>query len=152
MNHVEQFVPSYTDHTYAWDAALWAEKDSVPTFTYDRTEAMNALLDAYNEVKEDGPCDHDGEPISLATLTMAGNFLLQIPLGIPLPDPDPSPHGSMRFIWYKSPRHRLTIDVNGSGEVVYAALLGRFKKARGTTIFVDSVPPEILQLVMRVLG
>jgi hypothetical protein len=146
------FVPSYVDtEDFYNEESSFVSIEEIPTFTYDRWEALDVLFDAYNEA-----CDCDGDEeneyvVSSDLLETACRFLLAVPLGTPLPEPDFLPNESVAFVWYAASRRRLTVAVSEDGALAYSALLGRYKKAKGTAIFIDAVPEEVMRLVDRVM-
>lgn len=147
MPLLDAFVPS------ASIDAEWMDDDrnAVPALTFDRTDAIDAVLDAYHEA---ATFNWDGEgalAVPVAALERACRFVVALPDGTPEPEPDPSPHGSILFSWVGAPRRRLTVDVSASAEIAYAAMLGRDRR-RGTDTFTDRVPSDLLHLAAQVVG
>lgn len=89
-------------------------------------------------------------PITSATYHFAFRFLESLPLGFALPSVGVEPDGQVTFEWYRNPRRTLSVSIDGSGDLHYAALLGH-NKAYGTEALISGIPGPILDLVHRVL-
>ena len=147
MPMLDAFVPSAcTDADW-----LLEEREAVPTLTYDRADAIDAVLEVYMEARQQ---NWDGEgafAVSVPTLDRACLFVLALPDGTPEPEPEASPRGSILFTWYAAPYRRLSVAVSGNGEIAYSALLGHDRR-RGTDLFTNTVPSDLLGLAAQVVG
>lgn len=143
----DAFVPS------ACADADWLadERDAVPALTYDRSDALDAVLDAYLDARASNWDGYGAAAVSAAAVERACRFVLALPDGTPEPEPEASPRGSIQFTWYAAPTRRLTVDVAGSGHLAYAALLGQDERRRGTDRFTDTVPSDLLSLAAQVV-
>ena len=149
MTMLDPYVPAVTDDEQdGIDVGEWV---SVPTLTFDRAEAVDAVCDAYHDAAAEN-WDGEGAPsISLRTFIRACRFMVALPDGTPTPDVDPSPRGSLLFEWHTAPRRRLTVGVGPSDDLAFAAMLGGLQ-FHGTTPFDGSRPPAVVDLVHRVVG
>lgn len=148
MTLSDAFVPSALSDETDWFAD---ERAAVPALTYDRTDAVNAVLDAYLDAHEPNWDGEGGLAVSGAALEWACRFVLSLPDGTPEPEPDASPRGTVLFEWYGSPYWRLAVDVAADGTLAYSALLGRGRR-RGTDVLTETVPADVLDLANRVVG
>lgn len=147
MPMLDAFVPS------ACADADWLldEPEAVPTLTYDRSDAIDSVLDVYLDSREPNWDGEGAAAVSPSTVERACRFVLALPDGAPEPEPEASPRGSILFTWYAAPYRRLTVGVSGNGELAYSALLGHDRR-RGTDLFIDTVPSDILGLAAQVVG
>ena len=128
-------------------AALW--KNSSLSVTLDRTFLIDALIDAYEESRNeewDGP---QSSPTTVDTYITAAEFVQALPSFVSDPNIDVSPQGRILIEWYSGPRNVLTISVGRSGELAYSSLRGR-KKITGTDLFSGFVPHEIVQELRKI--
>jgi hypothetical protein len=142
------FVPSLAEFQESWlnEEAFQDDPDAVPTVTYNRDEAMDALIETCVGAREPNWNGEGALAVSPRMVRQASAFMLALPLGMPLPEVDASPQGTLLFSWHSAPRRRLVVEVNEDGELAYAALLGLDRQC-GTCFFVEFVPPEILVLI-----
>lgn len=76
-------------------------------------------------------------------------FAEAIDASLLVPEVGAEPDGAVTFEWHRSARLTLSVSVQGSGVLHYAALLGA-AKAYGTEPFVAKVPKVISDLIHRV--
>ena len=147
MTTLDAFVPSVSD----LDFSAADEWESVPALTYDRTESLDAVLDAYIEAAEPNWDGEAAEALSADALVRACQFVLALPDGMPEPEADPSPHGTVLFQWYAAPYRRLTVSVGDTDTVAFSALLGETRR-RGTDTFGGEVSDDIVRLAYQIVG
>ena len=147
MTTLDAFVPSVSD----LDVPAFDEWESVPALTYDRTEAIDAVLDAYLDAAEPGWDGEGAEAVSPAALLRACQFAATLPNGTPEPEPDATPHGTILFQWYAAPYRRLSVSVGGSDTIAFSAIIGATRR-RGTDTFDGEVPDDIVRLAYQVVG
>jgi len=87
-----------------------------------------------------------------ATFTIAQRLLLVLPSDIPSPDLDVDNEGDVVFDWCGTGSRMMTIALGEDGRVSYAARLSSTKNRNGNDLFIDVVPPEIIDLVRAVTG
>ncbi len=97
-----------------------------------------------SEPKWDG---YSAALISKATHEAALRFLRALPASLPAPDIVPEPDGDIAFEWEYGKWKILSVSVNSKGRVAYAAILGRDKRKRGSELFDDVVPVDILSIL-----
>jgi len=93
---------------------------------------------------------HGAAPLARESYVAARNVLESLPLGSPPPSIGASPLGLITLEWYKSKHRILTVIVDASGELHFAALLGP-AKIFGREPFFGDVPVSILRLISQVL-
>ena len=73
-------------------------------------------------------------PVSQDTLRNAYVLLESLPAGFPAPSIGAEADGALTFDWYRSPRRTVSVSINDTGELHYAALLGPSRQF-GTEVF-----------------
>ena len=149
MTTLDAFVPAVSDDDLGFCGA--DEWESVPTLTYDRTAAIDAVCDAYLEAREDDWDGEGAEPVSVAVFVRACQFAIALPDGTPEPDVDASPRGTLLFAWCTAPYRRLTVSVGGGDTISFSAMLGATRR-RGTDTFDGEVPEDVVRLAHQVVG
>lgn len=109
-------------------------------------EDLNALA---QECASPGWDGYDAAPIDRASLTLARDLVLRLPLGFPRPSPGIEPDGTVTLEWYASPRRTLSVSVGGDGSLHYAALFGT-ESHGGMLRYDESLPDRIADLVAEV--
>ena len=117
--------------------------------TYDLSDALDALFDAFNDARSDNWDGEQARAVTPGALDMAAWFLLALPIGTPFPEVDASPSGGILLSWRSAPRLRLSMTLTETGVISYAALLGRDRQ-KGTALFADVAPPSLMHLIRRV--
>lgn len=130
--HVRQFVGQVT-----------------PSVSIDEAykESLDLLLDAFEEASRPNWDGYDAYPVSGATVAQARAFLDLLPSTLPGPEISPHPDGELAFEWSFGPRRLLTVSVNESGRLSYAALFGH-ARLHGTEFLLDAMP-EAVALALR---
>lgn len=123
--------------------------DVTPSVSVDQREReqLNALRDVYEEAFVPGWDGHGAEPVSKATLAQALAFLDILPSTSPSPDMSAHPDGELAFEWYFGRGRVLSVSVNETGRLSYAALFG-YSSQHGTEFLLDSLP-EAIALALR---
>jgi hypothetical protein len=107
------------------------------------------LADVFMECMDADWDGHNAMPVTFETYQLAERFLLNLPLGIRRPSIGAEPDGQLTLEWYGGVRRSLSVSIDPSGFVHYAAVVGP-EREYGTKEFVDSVPSVILELIQRV--
>jgi hypothetical protein len=123
--------------------------DVTPSVSVDQAydECLESLRQASEEAARPNWDGHGGHPVSSATLAQALTFLDLLPTALPKPDISPHPDGELAFEWYLGPRQMLTVSINESGRLSYAAMFGQ-ARTHGTEYLLDALP-EPLVLALR---
>ncbi len=113
---------------------------------YDkRLEALRSATADASHFDWDG---QGGYPVSRATLEHALTFLELLSSTLPAPDISAHPDGELAFEWSLGPRQILTVSLNESGRLSYAALYGPARQ-HGTELLLDSLPDSIAHALRR---
>lgn len=113
------------------------------------SQVRGELADVFIECMEPDWDGFNALPVTFETYQLAERFLLCLPLGIRRPSIGAEPDGHMTLEWYGGVRQSLSVSIDPSGFVHYAALIGP-EREYGTRVFVDSIPQVILELIQRV--
>ena len=92
---------------------------------------------------------YGADAVTAAAVADARVFAEAIDSSLLVPEVSAEPDGALTFEWHRSARLTLSVSVQGSGVLHYAALLGA-AKAYGTEPFVGEVPKIISDLIHRV--
>ena len=82
------------------------------------------------------------------TAAQARAFADAIPSHLPAPEIGVEPDGAITFEWYRTPRQMLSVSVDSSGALHYAALIGTDAIA-GTETFHGTMPRKLIDLIAR---
>jgi len=117
---------------------------ATPSVSIDQVYAqcLQSLHEASEEASRRNWDGYGAEPVSSATLAQALTFLDLLPTTLPTPDISAHPDGELAFEWSLGPRRLLTVSINESGRLSYAALLGQ-ARLRGTDFLLDALPEPI---------
>jgi len=123
--------------------------DVTPSVSVDqrKREQLDALRDVYEEALVPGWDGHGAEPVSKATLAQALAFLDILPSTSPSPEMSAHPDGELAFEWYFGRGRVLSVSVNETGRLSYAALFG-YSSQHGTEFLLDGLP-EAIALALR---
>jgi hypothetical protein len=126
------------------------DRDGTPSVSVDEAydRSLQALREAADEAARPGWDGHGGQPVSRVTVSQALTFLDLLPSRLPGPDISAHPDGELAFEWFRGPRRLLTVSVNESGRLSYAALFGPARQ-HGTEFLVDTLPDSIAQAFRR---
>ncbi len=113
------------------------------------SQVRGELADVFMECMEADWDGHNAMPVTFDAYQLAERFLLSLPLGIHRPSIGAEPDGHLTLEWYGGVRRTLSVSIDPSGFVHYAALVGP-EREYGTKVFADSVPQVILDLIERV--
>ena len=113
------------------------------------SQVRGELADVFIECMEPGWDGHNALPVTFETYQFAERFLLSLPLGIRRPSIGAEPDGQLTLEWYGGVRQSLSVSIDPSGFVHYAALVGP-EREYGTKVFIESIPEVILGLIQRV--
>ena len=125
--------------------------DVTPSVSIDEAynESLDSLLDAFKEASRPNWDGYGAYPVSGATIAQARALLDLLPSTLPRPEISPHPDGELAFEWFFGPRRLLTVSVNESGRLSYAALFGN-ARLHGTEFLSDALP-EAVALALRKL-
>lgn len=124
--------------------ALWSELERLRSKS---ARTSGAFHDLESLARENGTTVQQR-----AAFTLAQRLLLILPSDIPSPDLDIDNEGDVVFDWYGTGSRMMTIALRADGRVSYAARLSSTKNRNGNDLFIDVVPPEIIDLVRAVTG
>ncbi len=121
-----------------------------PSVTVDEAydECLESLLEASEEASRPNWDGYGAYPVSDATLAQALAFLDLLPSTLPRPEISPHPDGELAFEWSFGPRRLLTVSVNESGRLSYAALFGQ-ARLHGTEYLLDALPEPVALALRR---
>ncbi len=121
-----------------------------PSVTVDQAydECLESLLEAFEEASRPNWDGYGAYPVSEATLAQARAFLDLLPSKLPTPEISPHPDGELAFEWSFGPRRLLTVSVNESGRLSYAALFGQ-ARLHGTEYLLDALPEPVALALRR---
>ena len=124
---------------------------TTPSVSVDQAykECLESLMEVSKEASRPNWDGYDASPVSDATLAQAMTFLNLLPSSLPKPQMSPHPDGELAFEWSFGPRRLLTVAINGSGRMSYAALFGQ-SRVYGTEYLLDAFP-EPLAMALRKL-
>lgn len=105
----------------------------------------------FEECSSDGWDGERAKPISVEVLQCAKRFLDSFPLGMEAPEVGAEPDGAITFEWYRTPSKVISISIDGSGWLYFAAIIGS-RKIHGADFSMMGVSDELLDLVSQVTG
>lgn len=111
-------------------------------------DSAEALLETFDEAARPNSDGYGARPVSEATLAQALAFLDLLPSTIRQPDISAHPDGELAFEWSFGPRRLLTVSVNASGRLSYAALIGHARQY-GTEFVLDALPEPVALALRR---
>lgn len=111
-------------------------------------DSIAAVLSAYKEASRPGWDGYDAHPVPPATCAQALAFLKLLPSTALRPEIVPHPDGELAFEWALGTRRVLTVSVDRTGKLSYAALIGETKQY-GTEFLLDSLPDAIALALRR---
>lgn len=130
------------------EATRFGLRDATLSISLDHayTESLVSLHAASKEASRPDWDGHGGQAVSNATIAQALTLLDLLPSALPRPEISPHPDGELGFEWWLGPRRVLTVSINETGRVSYAALLGP-ARSYGTEFLQDALPePMVLAL------
>lgn len=153
--HWSEVLPTASDRTVSQEGK-WSRRlrrfvgHETPSVTVDEAydECLKSLLEASKEASRPNWDGYGAYPVSDATLAQALTFLDLLPSTLPRPDISPHPDGELAFEWSFGPRRLLTVSVNESGRLSYAALFGQ-ARLHGTEYLLDALPEPVALALRR---
>ncbi len=130
MSHGRQEAPTPS-------AMEQAHYDLIKTLFEVREEAKGQDWDGYGARQVDD-----------ATVAKALDVVDRLPKIFPRPEISAHPNGEIAFEWYVGPRQILTVSVNKSGRLLYAALYGQ-SRLYGREFLIDGIPGQIERALRR---
>lgn len=118
--------------------------------TAPRNLVLNELRKVYADCQREGWDGYSAHPISADAYHAAVRFLLSLPAAFPMPDVVPEPDGEISLEWDYGRWKALSLSIGENGRISYAAMLGKYKRDKGTEIFDDFIPPEIVWTLWKV--
>ena len=89
------------------------------------------------------------KPISKEVLRNARTFLESLPPSVAPPQTAAEPDGAISFEWYRSPEKVISLSVNLSGQLHYAAIVGG-RQTHGKDLFSSVISDNLLELIAEV--
>lgn len=115
-----------------------------------RDLALAELACIYSDCRREGWDGYLARPVSAGAYHAAVRFILAIPAAFPMPDVVPEPDGDISLEWDCGRWNALSLSIGENGRIAYAAMLGRDKREKGSEVFDDVIPPEILGILWEV--
>jgi len=112
---------------------------------------MDELGSVWNECSASDWDGYGAVAVTQDTLRNAYCVLESLPVGFPHPSIDAEPDGALTLEWYRSPRRTVSVSVDESSDLHYAALLGPNRQF-GTEVFAGEMPDRIMALVDEVFS
>ena len=133
------------------DLRFSLDQDVAPSISVDEVyrESLASLVRAYREASRPDWDGHGAEPVDALTVAQALSFLRLIPSTVVPPEISAHPDGELAFEWAPAPRGLLTVSVNRSGKLSYAALVGETRQ-HGTEFILDALPESITLALRKV--
>jgi len=121
-----------------------------PSVSIDQAydECLESLREVSAEASRPNWDGYGAYPVSDATLAQALAFLDVLPSTLPIPEISPHPDGELAFEWSFGQRRLLTVSVNESGRLSYAALFGQARQY-GTEFLLDTLPDPVALALRR---
>lgn len=116
----------------------------------DESAAAEELHAVWSECRGHNWDGYGAEPVSRATYVNAFQLLKSLPFHFPPPSFGAEADGELTMEWYRGPRRTVSISINETGDINYAALLGP-RRAFGSELFFDEMPERILELIREVV-
>jgi hypothetical protein len=113
--------------------------------------AMDELASVWHECKVPDWDGHRAVAVTQDTYRNAYFVLESLPAGFPAPSIGAEPDGALTLDWHRSARRTLSVSVDETGDLHYAALLGPNRQF-GTEVFNGELPERIVVLVDEVFG
>lgn len=121
---------------------------------YSRRPPRDAVLAEleriYSECRNEGWDGYSAQPLSAGAYHAALRFIWAIPAAFPMPDIAPEPDGSISLEWESGRWSALVLSIGEDSRVAYAAILGKDKREKGSEVFDDVIPQEILSILWKV--
>lgn len=108
-------------------------------------EAYQELAQVWDECREQGWDGYNAPAVEQDTLRFAYQVLESLPIGFPRPTIGAQSSGQLTFEWHRHSTRTLTVSIDCTGEVFYAALFGTEEHC-GKGTFNGELPVNILRL------
>jgi hypothetical protein len=109
-------------------------------------EELNMAYCEFNTANWDG---FGALPVSEVTYILTEQFINALPLGTKCPTISAEPDGHLTMEWYASPKKLVSLSVDPSGMIHYAALIGN-SRSYGSEPFNSKVPENIMSLIRKI--
>jgi len=122
-----------------------------PSVSVDESynESIEALVGVFRGASRSNWDGYGASPVSGAALAHALAFLELLPSSLEKqPEISAHPDGEIAFEWFLRPRRLLTVSINASGRLSYAALFGG-ARIHGTEFLLDAIPDPIASALRR---
>ena len=121
----------------------------MPDFT-DK-EMFRGLEKIFEECSADAWDGERAKPVSKEVLRNARTFLEFLPPGVEPPQTGAEPDGAISFEWYRSPEKVISLSINLSRQLHYAAIVGG-RQMHGKDLFSSGISDNLLALIAEVAG
>lgn len=115
----------------------------------ETTQLFDKLAAFVEECGEENWDGYGAEPVSETSYFLTQEFLDALPMGAAPTSVGAEPDGQMTLEWYRTPYRVLSVSVDPTGVLHYAALLGSSTR-HGMEPFYGAVPKSILELIGQV--
>ena len=107
------------------------------------------LYEVFEECSFEGWDGERAKPISVEVLQEARKFLYSFPLGMEAPEVGAEPDGAITLEWYRSPNRVISVSIDGSGWLYFAAIIGS-RKRHGSDFALLGVSDDLFDLISQV--
>lgn len=117
--------------------------------SYQAADRLSSLVEAVAETSLPNWDGHGADPVSPLAVYFAHQLLASIPETWPSPEIAVDPDGDVSLEWSNGPRSVLSVSVDSTGMLHYAALFGD-TRFHGAEAFVDRLPEAIMHGLSRI--
>ena len=107
------------------------------------------LDEVFEECSSEGWDGERAKPISVEVLRCARGFLSSFPFGMEAPEIGAEPDGAITLEWYRSPNRVISVSIDGSGWLYFAAIIGS-RKRHGSDFALLGVSDDLFDLISQV--
>ncbi|MCE5340284.1 MAG: hypothetical protein LLF92_04045 [Planctomycetaceae bacterium] len=107
------------------------------------------LGNVFEECSSDGWDGEQAKPISGEVVRYAERFLNSLPFGMEAPEVGAEPDGAITLEWYRSPSKVVSISIDDSGWLYFAAIIGN-RKRHGADFALLGISDDLLGLISQV--
>lgn len=117
-----------------------------------KAAAISQIWGLVTECDEPG-WDGDGaQPVDRVAASVAAEFILALPDGVPLPEFAPEPDGSISLDWIQSRKRLFSLSVSATGRLAYAWLDGTDRGHAVARFDGQRIPVRILEGINDIKG
>lgn len=121
------------------------------TVTFSDHSLVDQLIDTFSEASVHGWDGVGSLAVELETLQVTRELVESLPTEYRTPEISAEPDGHVELIWRVNSRRILSVSIDSTGLMHWAALIGQ-EDPRGTCSFEGQTPPTLLYWLGRVCG